>query len=628
MNTHLSQFTTQDSTSQQPQRDGDPGPVPDRWLKCPRSGEMLNTFLPFKTPLDDRFETKIPAQYRFTPEMFIAKWSSRKIDIGLIIDLTNTTRFYDKQTFLDHKIEYKKLKCAGHKEAPTVQQCETFIEIVSQFLQYRPQKNVGIGVHCTHGFNRTGFLIVSYLCEKLDWELEMAIQTYANIRSPGIYKQHYITELYARYDPDCEIHEQWRCVDNLPDWCFDDDEADNVGIPEDEMPELDEKQKNFVDDVNVNARFKKDETVVQIFDKVQLGKIQRKVKSLFKTDKNKFIGAQPVSLDRQNITFLSQKNYHISWKADGTRYLMFISDENKVYMLDRDNCVFQIKNIKFPNRKDFGVHIKDSVFDGEMIVDIDPQTKQEYPRFLIYDALIFQGNLVGHCCFETRISCIQKEIIGAREEGKKRGLINRDIEPFGIRWKEFKSLLDPRWKKFMTKEFENSLFHETDGIILQPSGKEDKYTVGRCIEILKWKPPELNSIDFKLVVKKTKAGVGEISSMVGFLYLGGEQQPVGQLPMSSLTKKLDGKIVECKFDQKSKRWIFMRERTDKTFPNHSSTARGVWDSIINPVNHSDLLSYIDKYKFNGKKQQHGGDSKKPMKRPSQGNTQGEPSRKK
>ncbi len=24
-------------------------------------------------------------------------------------------------------------------------------------------------VHCTHGYNRTGFLIVAYLVEKLDW---------------------------------------------------------------------------------------------------------------------------------------------------------------------------------------------------------------------------------------------------------------------------------------------------------------------------------------------------------------------------------------------------------------------------------------------------------------------------
>lgn len=27
------------------------------------------------------------------------------------------------------------------------------------------------GVHCTHGFNRTGYLIVSYLVEKMEWRL-------------------------------------------------------------------------------------------------------------------------------------------------------------------------------------------------------------------------------------------------------------------------------------------------------------------------------------------------------------------------------------------------------------------------------------------------------------------------
>lgn len=28
------------------------------------------------------------------------------------------------------------------------------------------------GVHCTHGFNRTGFLICAYLVEKMDWRSE------------------------------------------------------------------------------------------------------------------------------------------------------------------------------------------------------------------------------------------------------------------------------------------------------------------------------------------------------------------------------------------------------------------------------------------------------------------------
>lgn len=34
-----------------------------------------------------------------------------------------------------------------------------------------------------------------------------------------------------------------------------------------------------------------------------------------------FPGAQPVSMDLQNITFLERNPYKVSWKADGTRWV-------------------------------------------------------------------------------------------------------------------------------------------------------------------------------------------------------------------------------------------------------------------------------------------------------------------
>ena len=40
-----------------------------------------------------------------------------------------------------------------------------------------------IGVHCTHGYNRTGFLIIAYLVEKEDWDLEAAISVFAKVDS-------------------------------------------------------------------------------------------------------------------------------------------------------------------------------------------------------------------------------------------------------------------------------------------------------------------------------------------------------------------------------------------------------------------------------------------------------------
>ncbi len=85
-------------------------------------------------------------------------------------------------------------------------------------------------------------------------------------------------------------------------------------------------------------------------------------------------------MDVQNIRFLHEKPYRVSWKADGTRlgennysvghvvyclprYLMYIRKEGEIYMLDRDNSVFSI-NLKFLSRKHAGQHIKDSLVDG------------------------------------------------------------------------------------------------------------------------------------------------------------------------------------------------------------------------------------------------------------------------
>lgn len=107
-----------------------------------------------------------------------------------------------------------KLQCRGHGETPTVEQTQAFIEIVEEFNRDHPLDV--IGVHCTHGFNRTGFLIVSYMVEKQDCAVEAAIAAFAKARPPGIYKEDYIRELFRRY----EDEEDALPAPPLPDWCF------------------------------------------------------------------------------------------------------------------------------------------------------------------------------------------------------------------------------------------------------------------------------------------------------------------------------------------------------------------------------------------------------------------------
>jgi len=51
-----------------------------------------------------------------------------------------------------------------------------------------------------------------------------------------------------------------------------------------------------------------------------------------------FPGSQPVSLDRDRIRLLQEKPYKVSWKADGTRYMMLIAGRDQVTISFLELC--------------------------------------------------------------------------------------------------------------------------------------------------------------------------------------------------------------------------------------------------------------------------------------------------
>ena len=112
-------------------------------------------------------------------------------------------------------------------------------------------------------------------------------------------------------------------------------------------------------------------------------------------------------------------------------------------------------------------------------------------------------------------------------------------------------------------------------------------------QVLKWKPADMNSVDFKLKIVK-EGGLGMLPKTVGHLYVGQSKDFSGTFSTMKATKvlkELDGKIIECKWE--NNQWIFMRERTDKSFPNGYNTAMGVIESIKNPVTEDLLFSLIE-----------------------------------
>ncbi|XP_037799938.1 mRNA-capping enzyme-like [Penaeus monodon] len=564
---------------------GGPGPIPPRWLLCPRKSNTLigDKFLAFKTPLSSRFDDQVPPEHRFSPAMLFASMKSYKVKIGLWIDLTNTSRFYNESEIKQEGARYLKINCRGHGECPSVDQVNTFVDICDRFIRKNPLEI--IAVHCTHGFNRTGFLISSYFIMKNDWAIDYAISAFAKARHPGIYKADYLCELYSRSGDDPNDAPP---APELPDWChedsFVDDDDESIGGGggggggRGKKREKNKKNPTFMEGVS---------GVYPITVQPKLSEIQRRIQQLCNWSGTGFPGCQPVSMDQENLSFLRDKPYKVSWKADGTRYMMLISGRKEVYLADRDNSIFQAPEVEFRQKFDLMVHMSDTLVDGEMVIDTNPKTGEKIPRYLIYDAVQIQGRDIINDTFQMRYERIMTDIICPRNAAIEKGLLNKQKEPFSVRRKDFWDANEHYTQKLLSESFQSKLCHEPDGLVFQPEC--DPYIPGRCDLVLKWKPASHNSVDFKLKIVK-KGGLGLLPTTEGDLYVGGLDAPFATIKPTKGLKEYNNKIIECKYE--NNKWVFMRERTDKSFPNSYTTAMAVCNSISNPVTEDDLLKFI------------------------------------
>ena len=125
------------------------------------------------------------------------------------------------------------------------------------------------------------------------------------------------------------------------------------------------KKRRRKEMVNFNAKFMDGVPGVSLVkNQSRLESLQRTVQDMCKWKKAGFPGCQPVSMDVKNIFFLQQKPYKVSWKADGTRYMMLILQEGEVYFFDRDNSCFQVERLRFVHRKNLQQHLTNTLLDG------------------------------------------------------------------------------------------------------------------------------------------------------------------------------------------------------------------------------------------------------------------------
>ena len=602
--------------------------VPEGWLTCPNMSDVFaGVFLASKAPLRESFYANVKDEDRYGPMDALALAESKGRIVACVIDLTNTSRYYDPAEFERAGVRVVKIRCAGREGAPEAREVSEFLYVAQRCLaeiasdgRWAERARAGfrpaILVHCTHGFNRTGAMLVHYCQRAHGWpELNKWVSEFATARPPGIYKADYLKSLFDYY---LERRFSTTKDPGVPSWKSD-TLSDAPPLADDKVPEGD------LFDPRVNMTYKKtlahsrapipgtrrtsqraleaavsDGTAGPMHHEDVLGEdvfeeqtyeVQKLcVWACFPDDADarlSFPGSQPVSLSRDNMSLLKREPYSVTWKADGTRYMVLLMRDG-VYLIDRKFTVRRVQ-MRFPlPHKKFGTAVHHgTLMDGEMVVDTDPKTQKQMRRFLAYDLMAVNGERVSQRPFLERLNIVREFVVEPRKaflaQTGPSGAYAANKEPFSVRTKEFHPL---QFARSSIEKFIPALSHESDGLIFQPSNAP--YVPQTYESLLKWKFPELNSVDFLLRVARGS----------GLLFVGDKGGQYVRLEDDFVTRSeplesLDGKIVECSWDWNEKKWVFMRTRADKDTPNFITVYRKTWKSIQDNITADDILKFVE-----------------------------------
>jgi len=186
-----------------------------------------------------------------------------------------------------------------------------------------------------------------------------------------------------------------------------------------------------------------------------------------------FVGAQPETLQKNQIKQLYEQMYSVTDKADGDRAFMLIDNYRNVYFIDNNaNRVLStdVKNSQY----------HDCLIDGEIVI------KEDKVIFLAFDLLFFNNNDIrgnDNYKLKDRLDRLNHII-----------KTTNSTQFYDIRMKKY------YWKNvFLASEIilneTDQKDYKNDGLIFTPMN--DPYpTSKRWTQLYKWKPAELNTVDF------------------------------------------------------------------------------------------------------------------------------------
>ncbi|KAG2387654.1 hypothetical protein C9374_001248 [Naegleria lovaniensis] len=228
-----------------------------KWTELDNYGTPLEPthIIPLKTPIKTKFLESAKKWRPFTSEDFLFGNLKKGYAVAGIVDLSNHDCIYDvdnvcvpkypdtfwaelnkisfgseakKDTFLrfivtakharklsiyesfseemkrlvdnteTEPLHYIKVRLVA-KEIPGIEQQTDFNRVINNFFEEFPSHY--IGVHCSYGFNRTGFICCAYLISEKHLSIDEALHVFAKSKPPGIKHHWFLKALRLRYDP-------------------------------------------------------------------------------------------------------------------------------------------------------------------------------------------------------------------------------------------------------------------------------------------------------------------------------------------------------------------------------------------------------------------------------------------
>ena len=272
-----------------------------------------------------------------------------------------------------------------------------------------------------------------------------------------------------------------------------------------------------------------------------------------------FPGSQPVSIEYRHFDILKSNPYVVCEKTDGVRFMLIaimFEGKKKVIFVNRAFDMFECKlNFKKPFHKNV------SIIEGELCGD----------TFLAFDCIVGCGDHVGSKNLLDRYDVLEKSL---------NMLVPMTTDSIKIKLKTYHPMTN---YKYFVDEYLPKVTQKTDGLIFTPVNEPLK--VGTHETMFKWKPRDMNTIDFQF--KKYKH--------LWRLYV----QEKGVLVMESELPEVpdwiqENDIVECQymFDDSPMWWKPLKKRPDKTFPNGRRTFYRTLVNIREDIKINDFFDCI------------------------------------